>query len=90
MIEHYRHNGIRLFHQKGNRRGIPAAHADKIERILDALDAAAGAHELDLSGLHSLRGDRQGYWAVTVSANWRITFRFEGADVYDVDLVDYH
>ena len=76
--------------EKGNRRGVPPAYAAKIERTLDALDAAAGPHELTLDGLHALRGDRRGYWAVTVSANWRITFRFDGADVYDVDLVDYH
>ena len=90
VIEHCRHRGLRLLLENGNRRGVPPAHAAKIERILDALDAAAGPHELDLNGLHALRGDRRGYWAVTVSANWRITFRFDGGDVYDLDLVDYH
>ena len=41
-------------------------------------------------GLHSLRGDLAGYWAVSVSGNWRIVFRFDGRDIKDVDLVDYH
>lgn len=41
-------------------------------------------------GLHRLTGDRSGLWAVTVSANWRIVFRFEDGDVYDVNLIDYH
>jgi len=36
------------------------------------------------------KGDRAGYWAVKVSANWRVVFRFEGGDVRDVDLTDYH
>ncbi len=40
--------------------------------------------------LHPLKGDLAGYWSVAVSANWRIVFRFEGADARDVDLVDYH
>jgi toxin HigB-1 len=40
--------------------------------------------------LHSLKGIRKGVWAVTVRANWRVTFRFEGGDAYDVDLEDYH
>jgi plasmid maintenance system killer protein len=40
--------------------------------------------------LHPLKGSRKGVWAVTVRANWRVTFRFEGGDAYDVDLEDYH
>jgi plasmid maintenance system killer protein len=32
----------------------------------------------------------EGFWAVSVSGNWRIVFRFEGGDTYDVDLLDYH
>ncbi len=40
--------------------------------------------------LHPLKGNRKGVWAVTVRANWRVTFRFEDGDAYDVDLEDYH
>lgn len=40
--------------------------------------------------LHSLRGDLAGFWAVSVSGNWRIIWRFEGRDTADVDLIDYH
>jgi len=40
--------------------------------------------------LHPLKGNRKGIRAVTVRANWRVTFRFEGGDAYDVDLEDYH
>ena len=47
---------------------------------------------MDLPGfrLHPLKGDRAGYWAVDVSGNWRVVFRFEGVHASDVDLVDYH
>ena len=41
-------------------------------------------------GLHPLKGDRAGHWAVKVSGNWRVVFRFDGHDVRDVDLTDYH
>ena len=56
------------------------------------LDEAAGPQELNLPGyrLHPLKGELKGYWAVTVRANWRIIFRFEGADALDVELTDYH
>ncbi len=40
--------------------------------------------------LHPLTGDLSGFWSVTVASNWRIIFRFDGVDVADVDLVDYH
>ena len=56
------------------------------------LDAAGGPEDVGLPylRLHPLKGDRKGYWAVTVRANWRIVFRFEGTDVADVELTDYH
>ena len=64
----------------------------KIHRVLARLDEAAQPSDMNLPGfrLHALRGDLAGYWAVAVSGNWRIVFRFEGANVRDVDLVDYH
>jgi len=40
--------------------------------------------------LHSLKGQLKGFYAVTVRANWRIIFRFEDEDAFDVDFVDYH
>jgi proteic killer suppression protein len=40
--------------------------------------------------LHRLKGEWKGYWSVTISGNWRMVFRFEDGDAFDVDLVDYH
>ena len=40
--------------------------------------------------LHRLKGDLKGFWSVIVRANWRVIFRFEEGDAYDVDLIDYH
>ena len=42
------------------------------------------------SNLHKLSGDREGFWSVSVSGNWRVIFRFEDGDAYDVDYLDYH
>ena len=67
-------------------------HADKIARILDRLDASIAPADMNLPGyrLHELKGQEAGTWSVTVNANWRITFQFEGQDAVVVDYRDYH
>ena len=47
---------------------------------------------MDLPGYrsHRLKGELKAFWSVTISANWRIIFRFENEDAWDVDLLDYH
>ena len=71
---------------------MPPEYVVKIERILARLDEAAIPPDMELPGfrLHPLKGDRAGYWAVNVSGNWRVVFRFEGVHISDVDLIDYH
>ena len=65
---------------------------ETVERIFTILDVAPTPRALDLprNRLHRLKGDLQGYWAVTVRANWRSVFRFDDGDACDVELVDYH
>lgn len=92
MIAGFRHKGLKLLYEKGDRRRVRPEYADKIERILARLDEAAGAANMDIPGfrLHPLKGDLASYWPVSVSGNWRIIFRFEGGHAGDVDLIDYH
>jgi len=63
-----------------------------MRRILDRLDAAAKPEDMNLPGFgfHGLSGKLKGTFAVSVSGNWRITFRFADADAMDVNLEDYH
>ena len=72
--------------------GIRPDMVDTVQEILTLLDDALTPQEFDLPGyrLHPLKGDLKGFWAVTVRANWRIIFRFEGTDAFDVELIDYH
>lgn len=92
MIAGFRHRGLKLLYEKGDRRRVSAELAGKIERILARLDEASEPGHMNLPGfrLHPLKGDLSGYWSVSVSGNWRIIFRFDDANVRDVDLVDYH
>lgn len=92
MIQNFRHRGLRRLYEDGTRRYLRADHVDKIERILARLDEADDVSKMNLPGfrLHALRGDRAGFWAITVQANWRVIFRFEAGHASDVDLVDYH
>lgn len=92
MILAFRHRGLERLFKKGERRHVSASQIEKIERILARLDEAAAPADMNLPGfgLHPLKGGLAGNWAVRVSANWRIVFRFDGGDVKDVDLIDYH
>ena len=92
MIKSFRHRGLEQFFRKGDAKGIQAAHAGRVARILDALDQASKPEQLNIPGmhLHPLKGNRMGQWAMTVSGNWRITFAFDGEDVIAVNLEDYH
>ena len=77
---------------EGDRRRLPPEHVARIERILARLDVAATPAHMDLPGyrLHALKGEFAGCWAVSVSRNWRIIFRFQDEHAIDVNLLDYH
>ena len=92
MILGFHHRGLERLFEKGDRRRISPTLITKVERVLGRLDQAATPEDMNLPGLglHPLKGDRAGYWAVAVSANWRVVFRFDGRDIRDVDLIDYH
>ena len=92
MIGSFAHKGLRQLFEDDNAKGVNAEHVRKIRQILAVLQAAETIEALRLPTmkLHELKGDLKGHWAVTVRANWRIIFRFEGGKALDVDLVDYH
>jgi proteic killer suppression protein len=92
VIRSFKHRGLKRLYEDGDRRGIRTDLLDAVEDILVRLDEAVVPQALNLPGyrLHPLKGDRKGIWSVSVKANWRIVFRFEGTDVFDVELTDYH
>jgi proteic killer suppression protein len=92
VIETIKHKGLRRLHEENDRSGIRPDLAEKIQKFLSALEAANGPLDmvLPLFRFHRLTGDRRGTYAVTVKANWRVTFRFHEGAAYDVNLEDYH
>jgi toxin HigB-1 len=83
---------LRRLYERGDASGIRPDLLETVERILTILDSAATPQALDIPRyrLHPLKGDLRGFWSVTVRANWRIIFRFEGDDAFDVEMIDYH
>ena len=79
-------------YERGDASRVGSDISDRIALALADLDDARKPSDLDLPGypLHPLKGDLKGYWSISISGNWRVTFRIEDGDAYDVDLTDYH
>ena len=92
MIRTFRHKGLQRLYERDDASRIRPDLRDTVEDILGRLDRAEMPQALNLPGyrLHPLKGDLRGFWSVTVRANWRIIFRFQGTDAFDVELIDYH
>jgi len=92
-IRSFRHKGLRRLYEVGDRVGLPQ---NLIVRIIDALAVIEAVPHVTRIGtlpglrLHRLKGDLSGFWSVSISGNWRIIFRVDGEEVFDLDLVDYH
>lgn len=84
--------GLCKFFETGNLAGIQPDHRQKLRIRLIALDTATCIEDMNTPGwrLHSLKGDRQGLWAIDVNRKWRIVFEFKDGDAYIVDYEDYH
>jgi proteic killer suppression protein len=92
VIRSTKGRGLSRLYHFGDRSGVRSDLVETVVRILSVLDTAAAPQDLNIPRyrLHPLKGDRRGFWAVTVRANWRIVFRFEDGVPCDVELVDYH
>lgn len=93
IIRKFRHKGLRLLYEDDDPSGVPAHSVRKIKAILAALEFADNLSQVTtMPGwkLHPLRGDRKGEYSITVTGNWRVTFRLQGNAVTDVDFEDYH
>jgi proteic killer suppression protein len=92
MIKSFRHKGLRKYFSAGKVSGIKVDQVGRIRMILSRLDSSSEPRDMLLPGLHlhPLKGELKGFLSVRVSGNWRIIFRFENGDAFDVDYIDYH
>jgi toxin HigB-1 len=81
-----------MYYEEGKGTKLPAVQLPKIRRLLSMLDAVTSEEDIKRlgNGIHQLKGDYAGFWAMSVTGNYRIVFRFEAGDVHDIDYLDYH
>lgn len=92
MIRTIKHKGLRIFYETGDFSGVLTTHVKRLKLLLSWLDVADGPRFISLPGLrcHPLKGDLRGFYAIRVSGNWRLIYRFHRGDVFDLNYVDYH
>jgi proteic killer suppression protein len=92
MIASFKSKPLERFWERSDRRRLPERHVKKIKLVLDQLNASVRPRDMDLPGFdfHQLGGDRRGTFTVTITGNWRITFRWSDEDAIDVNYEDYH
>lgn len=92
MIVDFNHKGLERFFKTSFTAGIQSVHATKLKRQLTSLNEAQSIDEMNFPGwkLNPLKGKLKDFWAITVNANWRMTFIFKDGNAYIVDYQDYH
>jgi proteic killer suppression protein len=92
VIGSFKHRGLKALYDGRTARRVAPAHLTRLRDILAVLDRSRAPADMDLPGfrLHPLKGNLKGHYAVAVSGNWRVTFRFEDGHAVDVDYQDYH
>jgi proteic killer suppression protein len=95
QLVRFRHKGLKQLHEDGIDKGVPPAMADKLRKLLFAMETAETLDQLNrFPGwkLHPLKGDLKGNWSLTVTGNWRLIFRYDAQmnTASEIDLIDYH
>jgi proteic killer suppression protein len=93
-FESIRHKALRSFAETGRTKGLPGNVVERLRKMLAYISVVQSVEELKIPpnyGAHELTGDRKGTWSLTVTKNWRMTFRVNSdGNVEDLDLEDYH
>ncbi len=92
MIRSWADSATRRFAETGKSKfsGLDEAWADEILVMIDKIRSLSDISGLRSYRLHPLKGNRKGQWSISVNGPWRVCFRFQNGDAYDVEIVDYH
>jgi proteic killer suppression protein len=92
MIKRFKHKGLRQLFESGILKSVNPSHVTRLRKILALLETAETPEDMDLPGLglHRLKGKRKETWTVQITGNWRLTFRFQKGDAFDINYEDYH
>jgi proteic killer suppression protein len=92
VIKSFRHKGLEKFFATGSKAGIQPKHTEILRKQLGFLHVSKRPEDMNVPGWgwHALKGELAEHYAVWVSKNWRMTFKFEGDDAILVDYQDYH
>ncbi len=93
MIRSFADVETERFYTTGKSRYLPSEIRSRAIKRLIQLNAASQIEDLRVppsNRLEALRGDRKGQWSIRVNEQWRLCFRFESGDAFDVEIVDYH
>jgi proteic killer suppression protein len=94
-IRNFVHKGLRWLYLEDNSKGLPADAVDKLRKMIGFLQDMEDPIELRALPnwkAHQMTGDRKGTWSLSVTRNWRLTFRVDAAEkeITDLDYEDYH
>ena len=92
MIKSWKHKGLKNFYERGDKSGIKSQHAKRLKIILQRLNAAIEASDMNTPGMkfHKLTGKLKEHYSMTVNKNWRVIFKFDNGDAVLVNYLDYH
>lgn len=93
MIKTFADSETELFFVRGRSRRLPPDIQRRAAMRLLQLNNAVSVEDLRIppsNRLEKLSGNREGLWSIRVNQQWRLCFRFEGADAFDVEIMDYH
>jgi proteic killer suppression protein len=92
MIRSFKHKGLKKLFEAENISGVNPQHSERLRQILALLETSETVDDMDLPGLnlHNLKGKKKNTFAVKVSGNWRVTFKFKNGDIFEVNYEDYY
>ena len=93
MIKSFRDKETERLWKGRKSKAVPPQLREKALAKLVSVDIAGSVRELEAppsNRLHKLGGDRQGQWSISINKQYRVCFRFEGGDAYEVEVTDYH